>query len=393
MEGNCQQGEILYVDQSNFSNLQMIIDQVNLRKIIFRNGHYEIEQPIKIDKNYIEISSENDDPTDVIITNSKINGYVIILSNCHHVTIRGLTLSAKMNTSIALTVENSNHTLVEKCRFFGGDDHFTVYYSGPKLDAGPPTLNAYDNDILNVNNIFYNNIIYSNWNGDTLAFSLQKFGKVYNNVFCGGKIAIYMVKDSEIFYNKIFDSHSHGIVVSIPSQRLVIIGNYIQSSTSSAINLMNQIEHGPYNGIIPIEGHQIVINANVIEDSKHIGIELTDANTVEIKQNVISNSVNGIYLHKSKSCKVYENNIKSCHIGIAIDVESENNLVSENKILSYYPVLTKWAIVSHLNTSDNKVTDNSFLGQYSSNAIEDFGIDNTFLNNVTGQVKNRIDNF
>lgn len=370
--------EVLYLDQNNIDSLAMFLDQVSLRKVIFRKGIYVLDRPITITQSYIEIVSENDDPNDVTIIGNSPNSHLLVLSNCHHVTVRGLTFKAEEDASICLTIESSHHTLVEYCRFFGGDDHFTVYYAGPKLAAGTATLAAYQNGQLDAHNVFTNNVVYSTWNGDALAFSLQKDGEVSNNVCRGGKIAIYMVVNCDVFYNRVIASHSHGIVVSLPTHNTRVYGNYIREPTSSGITIMSQLEHGDFEKT----PNYNKIEKNHIEISKHHGIEIVDSIDTEISNNIVKNSSDvGVYLYRSSGCHIANNQISGSTTGILIDVDTNSNVVELNTIASYPPKISSRAVFLLTDTINNLIQSNLVTGETISNTIEDFG-SNCIENNV-----------
>lgn len=367
-------------------NLDNIFEYDNINYFILEKGIYEITKPLVINKNNIIFTSRTNNPNDVqIIQKNDMDGLVI--KNSNGIIIRGITITVKDGNNVCFTNSNSNWTNVSNCCFYGSDQHFTVFYSGPShLKKGESTINGYVNNELNNNNIFENNKIYSKWDGDAISFCLQNNGIFRNNIVKGCKMAIYMCKNTFVSNNSSNDSSSHGIVLSIPSENIKICNNIINRSLAGAITARLQLEHGKFN----ITNHQIDINNNVILDCKYIGIEVVESIYVNIYcNNIISTNHFGIYILNVSNANLNNNKLYDNKRGIVIEQTYKSHIYN-NYIYSLNLDISDHGI-SILNSNNNKLINNKLYGYYLSfikelfedKLIESF---NTFENNICNKL-------
>jgi len=325
----------------------------------FQPGNYYINRVLHITKPNIRFIGTTSNAKDVHIfqNNSTMDGISI---NADNIIIRYISLHVPFDDKVALTVAGSNNTKIANNYFYGNATTFTVYYAGPKdLVAGKPTLDAYFNSLLDDKNIFKKNVIYSKWAGDNVSFSLQKNGIMTCNLIRGGKIAVYMCKDTYVTHNTIYDSSSNGVHLSLPSEHVHINCNKIYECTQSGIKFSNQLEHGsfqkyPYN---------IYIMNNYIYDSKINAIELNDAIKITINCNkLISCDQYGIYLLNCEKINIIDNKI--CYFDVSVWIEqSSSNLMVDNLFMSIYPDDSHNVVKITNASNDNIVLKNSVKGK------------------------------
>lgn len=359
------------INNRNLDNIVSMFDEYNV--FYFKQGNYYLSDQLNIIQDNISFIGMTDNANDIHIfqTNSTKNGLNIKGDNFIMTDI-----SLHVDEAIALTVANSNWSIVEHCHFYGSNNTFTVFYAGK--DYNDNIFNEFNNNNMDSNNYFNFNIIYSKWSGDCVSFSLQYNGSVRNNILRGGKIAIYMCSNCIVSNNKVYDSASHGIICSLPSKNINIINNLIRDCTDAAIGVKMQTEHGPYYE----KKQQIMIIGNTINDTKSIGIEINDGDDIKIKNNKLFwTSTTGIYLLNSDTCNVENNTVSHFDIGILLDINCKNNNISLNKLYSVYPDASKHCIFVENDTENNVITNNHASGICTSDKIKVLGI-NTNTNNA-----------
>jgi parallel beta-helix repeat protein len=367
----------IYITPDSIHNIKQILNlhDHDFITIYLDPGKYYINNHILIkNKKYINILGNTDindihNQVEIIQTSSHTEN--ICIENSNHITIRNITFIASEGRSVCTVITNSNNTEINNCRFISKNPYFCIYYSGPSHNIGKHTLKEYKNNNLDCENIFCNNIIHSNWEGDCVTFALQKNGKIFNNIIKRGKIALYMITDCSVYHNYIFDSLAHGIICSLPSKNVLIKNNYIKNSKCAGINVMKQLEHGNFN---PYD-YNINIDTNTILDSKYIGIEIKDGICININDNKIVNPKDkGIYFLRCKNCLIENNNIKDYEIGIFVDILCSENIISGNLLCNN--ILTskqmKFNILLEKTTENNKIITNK-NDEKISNFVHDLG--------------------
>lgn len=356
---------------------KLFIMYPNITLFVLKKGIYYLSRPLVIDKEGINIIGESNNAYDVhIYQQTGVDDGIVI--NANKITIRGISIHVENGENVCLSHFDANWTTVENCKFYGSDSYFTVFYAGPsQLLQGESTINGYENDVLDMHNIFDNNIVYTKWSGDAVSMSLQKYNSFRNNLIRGGKVAIYLCKESKVTNNKIYDSASNGIIVSLPSHNIEISNNTIACSHDGSIVVRPQVEHGEYASI----NHNIHIFNNVIRDSKYIGIEINNTDLINIYSNSILFSQNyGMYSLNSSNVFIDDNKIISRYRHIGFD-NSDDNIIRNNIMWSTYPNLCDHAIIL-IESSNNRIDDNMFYGFYTSIPIN-IVPNNNIINNIT----------
>jgi len=271
---------------------------------------------------------------------------------------------------VCLTVASSNNTLVTGCHFYGTDSGFTIYYAGPSgLTAGAATLAAYTSYALDTGNIFCYNVVYANYSGDSVSFTLQYNSQMVGNFVRGGEIAIYMCRSTNVYDNIDTDSTGNGIFVSFPSDNISMIGNKIYNSTYSALKMANQLEQGAFTAY----DYNITVRNNIIFNSKLYGIELNYANGVAFYNNsVIYSASMGIYSYQGTNLTINHNKVAYFTYAIWLEMTT-NSLVEHNKIMSIYPALGQNGIKLTSTSSGNTVSCNEMYGQFVYDITADSG--------------------
>jgi hypothetical protein len=365
------------VPGSNLDNI--FVDHPDTKMFIFPPGDYYITKILRIDQNNIFFTGYSREASDVHIWQQTPDKDGIVIQNVNHVFIRFISIHVTGSNKIALNVSNSHDINIEYNNFFGNKDYFTIFFSGPIVSAGENTILAYETSALDSNNCFMNNIIYSSWSGDNVSISLQINCRVFNNIIRGGRLAIYMCRDTFILGNTIFDSTTEGVFVSLPSHNINIDSNTIYECASSAIKVSNQVEHG----IFTHTPYNIHVNKNTIYDAHHNGIEMNDAEMVFITENNLVGTDNFASYFLSCSNIHLTNNLLSYFIEGVWAENSHDIFVENNKFNSVYPDNAAHGVWSNDISSNITVTNNSFNGQYTTNEIIDVKTETKTIENNT----------
>lgn len=346
---------------------------------VFKPGAYKLVNVFFIRTSGIRLLGMTNNPNDVTITQSSVLDGIVL--NANNIVLQGISVICQHSQKVCLTTASINNTVVNNCYFIGSSDTFTIYYAGPsELTAGASTLNAYNDYVLDQGNVFYQNIVYTNYSGDSISFSLQYKGQFVGNVVRGGKIAVYMCRTTNVYDNQVTDSVTNGIYVSLPSDNLSIIGNKIYGSKYSSIKVSNQMEHGaftpyPYN---------IVVQCNTIFNSGLYGIELNYVNSVSIRSNTLTSKQSmGVYMYLCTNTVVQNNKIAYFNYGIWLDA-SNNCAVQNNQIISIYPDKGQNGVKLTSTSTLNTVFGNNLMGRFVYDLIADSGTNDTVeTNSVT----------
>lgn len=355
----------------------IILMNPNINTFVFQPGNYNLINLLTIKKDGIRLIGITGNATDVNIYQTKNYDGISLRGN--NIVLQDISITCTFSKKVALTVASSNNTIVSGCHFYGCSDFFTIYYAGPSdLIEGISTINGYTNRYLDTGNIFYKNVVYANYSGDSVSFSLQYQSQFVGNFIRGGKLAVYMCRTTNIYNNNITDSTSNGIFVSLPSDNISIVGNKIYNSLYSGIVMKNQVEHGaftPYN-------YNIVIQNNIIFNSRMYGIELNNSLSIKILNNsIISGQIMGIYSYSGQAITVNKNKIAYFRYGIYMD-STQNSVVDSNLIVSIYPINGDNGVKIASNSSGMTVVNNTFNGAYIYDLIANSGINNTVIPNI-----------
>jgi parallel beta-helix repeat protein len=295
-------------------------------------GNYNISNVLKFKKPGISLIGKTTDPKDVHIfqTNEK-DGIAI---NSDNITFQGISVHCTSPKQVCFTVAGANNTVVSYCHFYGALDTFCIYYAGPpSLIQGQSTLDGYTNYILDSGNVFYNNIVYTQYAGDSVSISLQYKTQTVGNFIRSGKMAVYMCRTCNIYNNVITDSASNAIYVSLPSDNLSIIGNKIYNSHFSGVKISDQLEHGQFVAY----DYNILMKHNVIYGSNVYGIELNYVFGINIVNNaIVSGQSIGIYSYGGNNVIVQNNKIAYFKFGIYFE-QTGNSAIKSNNFTSTYP--------------------------------------------------------
>lgn len=368
---------IIITPESNIDNLLNVYP--NATNFYFPEGKYYITDILNIDKPGISFIGLPSDPKFVHIfqQNSQKDGLNVIADNF---TIKFISIHVIHSGKVALQVASSNNSLFDSCYFYGNKTTFTVYFAGPKsLTEGRSTLNGYSNNVLDTNNIFTNNVVYSQWSGDAVSYSLQRRGQFSGNIIRGGKLAVYMCKSCGFFRNIIYDSTDSSIHVSLPSHTIRIERNTIYECDSSGIKLSNQMEHGPFR----TTPYNILIKNNYIYDAKKNAIELNDTDNCRISKNrLYSSDKFGIYVLNSKSITITENKVSYFMVAIWLENGCKST-ITNNSFLSVYPNEGENIVKLDLVSNDNVISGNSCKGKiiYDHYIVPSQSMNNTLENN------------
>lgn len=354
---------------SNIDNL--LIDNPTSTYFLFENGKFIMTKKLLIDRQNIKfIGKTGSKFTHILQNNPNEDGLDVEADKFQ---MKNISIHVQHEGKVALTVANANNTLVQNCHFYGNPTTFTIYYAGPELTEGEETLNAYNNNELDNNNIFKNNVVYTNWSGDSVSFSLQNKSSFCKNIIRGGKLAVYMCRNSIINNNTIYDSSSEGVFISLPSHNIKFCKNKIFECKNAAIKIKNQEEHGEFDP----STYNIYISKNDIYDTYYNGLEINDCIGAYILNNYIHGADNhGIYFLRCKNIKLSFNVITYFSIGFLIEQSSDIDIIG-NASYSVYPY-EGTHFIKFINTTNCDIKKNKIKGNISSGALYE-GNDETIL--------------
>lgn len=351
----------------------------NVTNFNFKKGNYYINQNFVIDKDNIVFRSTNGRASDVHIYQKVETQDGLVVRDCSGVILENISVHNKFSNKIPLTMAGVSNTKVRKCYFYGSSDTFSVYYAGPTgITEGVETLDTYNNNMLDENNIFEKNVVYSDWSGDNVAFALQSNGKFSRNIIRGGKVAVYMCRNCNILNNTIYDSSSNGIYISFPSHNILCEKNKICECKASAIKLANQVEHGLFDESL----YNIIIRNNTFYDSKTYNIEVNHGVGLNITDNkCISGDIYGMYFFMSHNVNVINNKISYFKVGIWSELSYDLN-IKNNSFNCVYPEKCD-NILKCVGSNNVSFNDNILRGkiEYDTYAIDDLSTDINTDNN------------
>lgn len=345
----------------------------NTTSFIFQNGNYYMTNILKIKiPNISFIGATSSKYVHIFQTNPDRDGIAVSADNF---TMKNISVHDTFDGRIPLTVANCDSSTVTGCYFYGSSTTFAIYYAGPKVATGQPTLDAYSSNNLDQKHNFSNNVVYSKWSGDAVSFSLQHNSVFSQNIIRGGKVAVYMCKKTKVHNNVIYDSTSNGLYISLPSHKVNITRNKIYECQDSAVKIANQQEHGPFT---PTD-YNLNISNNFIYDAQDYGMEINDLLTSTLTSNTITNTTNfGFYMLRCNNLNVSNNII--AYFTVAFWLEQSNNCtINANSLYGVYPFLG--LEVSKLVTSTtNNIINNSINGYIDPNNF--YGGDSVNLNTI-----------
>lgn len=348
-----------------------------IKTFIFNPGTYSMINILKIQTDDIQFVGYTGIAKDVQIIQT-VN-YDGILLQANNIVLQDITITCIFSGRCALIAASANNTLVSGCTFYCTHDTFGIYYAGPSgLAAGQSTLTAYTNYTLDTGNIFYNNIVYSDYSGDSVSYSLQYDGQFVKNFIRGGKVALYMCRNINMYNNTLVDSTSNGIYISFPSDNLTLLNNTISNTTYSSIIMKNQIEHGTFTPY----SYNILIRYNTIFGSKFYGIEMNNASDITIiDNNIVAGKVYSIYSYASDTLTISTNKIAYFSTGIFFEDTHNCNVISNN-MMSMFPDLGQNGIKLTNTSTGSTIDTNMMQGKYVYDLIADSGTGNTVSSNT-----------
>ncbi|ARF10927.1 right handed beta helix region protein [Hokovirus HKV1] len=349
-----------------------------INNFIFPDGNYYLKSVLQITKSGIKILGESKESCKVHIFQKDITKDGLSLKNVMDVQIQYISVHVPHPSKIALSVASANMTKIENCHFYGNNNYFTIYYAGPSfLTEGKETLDAYNASNLDYGNVFRKNVVYSSWSGDSVSFSLQNRSIFTGNVIRGGKVAIYMCKNTFMTSNLLYDSGTNGIHVSLPCYNLQIKYNRIYECDYSGIKITNQLEHGPF----VASKYYLLIAYNYIYDSKIYAIEANDIIRGKILNNKFIQTDNfGIYCLRCSDIEIANNKMSYFTNGVWIENSKEIN-INTNVFYSVYPDIAQ-SLAKIVRSSNNKIYNNECNGQLSGTNISvSSDSTDTFLDN------------
>ena len=322
----------------------------------------------------------------------------LLILNADNFTMSGISLHMPQNnnqTGSALIVASANNTNITNNYIYGGSTtNFTIYYAGPKfaidgitpLTPGQPSMDIYLNNVLDKNNTFSKNVVYTSSINDAISFSLQSNFMCSNNIFRGARVALYMCKWTKFIYNTIYNSVRQGIFVSLPCQNILIKGNNIHECFNSSIQIAYQLEHLDEFGL-PIYVNQpnyINIIENELYDSQYFGIQMENANNINIANNKIKINNDTLLQYINVPNANTTNPLVMINKGTSIFIQNSSYVeINKNMLINFYQAFTVYG-------SSNVLIQNNDIAVLYPNIFSSTNI--IILSNVNGNTINRVIN-
>lgn len=340
----------------------------------FSDGDYFLSKILKINKSNITFIGLSNDPSKVHIYQKNENYDGFDIEYLDRFIMKNISLHVTSPNKVAIVMANVNNTIISDCYFYGNPTTFTIFYAGPDMIQGSDTINKYNNNILDKNNKFMNNVIYADWSGDTISCSLQKNFLFRKNIIRGGKVAIYMCKNSFFNKNIINDSSTNGFYISLPSHHIFVNNNKIYEPQNSAITIKNQIEHGTFDET----PYNIHIKSNFVYDSKFYSFEINNGNNIYLDKNISLRTKNIVfYMYNSKNIFISNNDVYYYEYGMYLE-NSSNIKGRYNKFVNYFPV-DALSFIKFVNSSDNDFSYNKLVGKITNNIINEHNSSNNTI--------------
>lgn len=235
--------------------------------ILVRAGTYRQSGAVVFERPGVRVRGEQAETVRFVQDDAQSDLFVV---RADDVEVSSVTLDTRAHGQAAFVQAGASEVTLADSIVLGGDRIFTVYFAGPAVQAGEPTMEAYRDNELSVGNRMIGNRITSAFRGDSVVFALQTSGEVRGNTIAGGMLSLFMNREVVCEENLLVDSQTNGLFVSLPSQDVVVSGNTVMGSAYSAIVLKPQLEHPPL--AEPLDSTGIVIAGNDIESELN-GIE------------------------------------------------------------------------------------------------------------------------
>ncbi|MBW9159293.1 right-handed parallel beta-helix repeat-containing protein, partial [Clostridium tagluense] len=297
-------------DKANIS-LNTVINSLIMdgkTKFWIKDGVYNLNGSITINKSNIIIQGESKDNTKIIQTDSGSNS--IETRNTNSVQVSELTIDNTIG-KIAFLCQSSNKVELKNCIINGSLTNSAITFYGKQCAND---IAAVENSDLDDSNIIDGNTVYSYLPDgnvkDGIIFAKQKNGKIRNNTISGSRIAFYLSRNSEVSNNTIADSNTNGIRCTVPAYDNKISNNKIENTKASGITVdrdSKDITTKEYRAT------GLEISDNTINNSRYFGIEVSNLNGATIKNNKLNKiDFSGIYLLFCDYLAIDSNQIYDC---------------------------------------------------------------------------------
>ena len=295
----------------DYTNIQDALD-ADEKNILILDGTYNITDHILIANDDVVLKGESKENVIIIQQDPADDGVVV---RGDYVTVENLTINTMDFDAKAAFVEgDANYVTLKDTIIYGPSDTFAIFFAGKTHSVGDDTLAAVENNDLDSNNTMIDNTIYSTWDGDSISFSLQKYGYVARNEIIGAKLAIYMTRDTLVEDNIITDSASQGIYYSTPAYDNTIINNTINNALQSGIKIATQYEH-PIDTDYRATG--LILEGNTVNGARYLGIEINQLRDSLIQNNNINTiDAAGIFLLRVENTDIINNEITNVGFGV-----------------------------------------------------------------------------
>lgn len=351
----------------------LLVAYPNTKNFYLKPGTYQITQTLNLNIEGVRLIGLTRNPDDVQIIQTSTTANTINISN-DNIRLEYLSIHGENSQGICIYQSNCNWTNISTCHIYGNGTNHTVYFGGPNIptDSSQPAM--FDNNILNQNSSFENNIVYTLSGGNAVTINVQNNCSIRDNIIRGGPISVFLLKNSIIIDNYVIDSGKQGIFINLPVNDVNVENNTIHRSSASAIKLATPSNLPNY-----INNTQaLTIQNNCSAYGQYIGIEINNATNINITNNRILYSTSfAMYLLNANTNNISNNLMMQFTRGIEIDANATNNTVTNNSFYSVYPLNSEHAIVLEDNSTTNTITDNYTYGKFTSDAINDMGQNNT----------------
>lgn len=342
-----------------------------------QDGQYKLNDTLLLNKDSLRLIGISGHPENVhIIQKNESSDAIRIKGN--NISIENISIDTSNVKGMCIIAENSNWINIKNCYFYGNEYNHTIYFGGPNNNS-IEQIDMFLENKLNNNNTFDNNIICTKPSGTSLTFNLQIFCTIRNNIIRGGKISCFLLKDSMITHNNIIDSDNIGIQCQLPFKNVNIENNYIKNSKNASINLKT-----PDNLLENVnDTENIYVSNNNITECKYIGIELNNTKNIIITKNIIKWTRDiSIYLLKSDTINIKDNEFIQFKKGIYADSDNDKIIILNNKLYSVFPYLSDHSISISEESNNSTISNNNIYGIHNSVEIKNLSSDSIIKDNT-----------
>lgn len=341
--------EIIYVEPEG-SIQNAVNNSTSGDSVIVKAGEYE--ENVVVNVSGLTISSESENPDDVLIRAKDENSSVFQV-RADNVTITGFNItgsgepfdfSEDESTTDSLNSENNSNDPEANKAYSSGQEAFISRWDGIGCPEAGICLEQVKNCTIEGNNLFENQ--YGIYLQRGMNNTLSK-----NNLFRNG---IWLDEGC----------NKNLVINNTVNKSYIVIGAQCWDN----ILYQNQVSNGGGISIACCGGNNLILKNDVINCSTGVDIYDVQARTV-LRDNRIKNCDSGVYFAFVFESRVYNNTISNCSTGIYMREDCHDNELANNTV-----IFSNGSGVHLLeNSNDNRIYNNYFNNTVNVNSEDTIG--------------------